>query len=60
MQIFSLDHRYDIFDTKYANLEEVIPIFEGEYEAQYEEEYEDEEEEEGTMEETEVMEHAEE
>lgn len=51
---------HDLFDTKYANLEEVIPTFEGEYEAQYEEEYEDEEEEEGTTEEAEAMEHSEE
>ena len=47
---------YDLFDNKYANLEEIIPTFEGEYEAQYDEEYMDEEE----NEETEVMEHNEE
>ena len=37
---------HNLFDNNYANLEEIIPTFEGEYEAQYDEEYEDEEEEE--------------
>ena len=37
---------HNIFDNNYANLEDIIPTFEGEYEAQYDEEYEDEEEEE--------------
>lgn len=41
-QVFSLDYRYNIFDNNYANLEEIIPTFEGEYEAQYEDEEEEE------------------